>query len=156
MLHPALLILRRFEILDFWMLSMLSAMCRRTVRLFGPLSRRFCAWSSFMVTSRVQCRVFSIAQRALTTCPRRSAETGVLRRYRLFPWSFWPRFRGFDDFADGVEPGPLMVFLEPVNRGGDGGYPGLDPAVAGIDAGLGGDRFGRVQNREGKRYDRAR
>jgi hypothetical protein len=43
LLQPAHLILRQFEILDFSVLRMLSAVWRGTARLLGPLSGLFLA-----------------------------------------------------------------------------------------------------------------
>ena len=60
-----------------------------------------------------------------------------------FHGGFSPGLAGPDDFADGLEPRPVMVFLEPADRGGDGGGTGFDAAMAGIDGGMDGDRRDR-------------
>src|SRR5882724_5613889 len=48
-------------------------------------------------------------------------------------------FAGPDDFADGLEPGPLMIFLEPVDRRGDCRHAGFDAPVIALDSGFGRD-----------------
>ena len=59
---------------------MLSAMCRSTARVCGPLSMRCRAASSFMTTSRHQGKRFSAPQWLRTTSAPRSAEIGVPNR----------------------------------------------------------------------------
>jgi hypothetical protein len=58
----------------------LRAMCRRTARFCGPLSMRLRAQSSFMVTSRHQCKQFSTPHYERTTSPNRSADKALLIR----------------------------------------------------------------------------
>ena len=50
-------------------------MFRRVARFWGPWSLRTRHWSSRKVTSRLQCREFSMLQWALTVASNRSADT---------------------------------------------------------------------------------
>lgn len=43
------------------------------------------------------------------------------------------------DFADGFEPRPLMVFLEPLDGRGDRGGAGFNATMIAIDGGVDGD-----------------
>ena len=76
--HAARLSLPRMASFVGSCLAMLRARRRSIARFSGPWSFRFRWRSSFMVTSRTQCRQFSMAQWARTACWKRSGESGAL------------------------------------------------------------------------------
>src|ERR1700721_1319837 len=78
--HPARLNLPRKEPFDPSFCIAFSAMWRRTARLCGPFPHRVLSWSSFIVTSRRQCRLFSTPQCDRATSFKRAGDRFVLNR----------------------------------------------------------------------------
>ena len=94
LLQPAFFNFTRFEPFAVFALMMPNAIRRSAAKLAGALSFRARYWSSFITTSRDQCKLFSISQ-----CPRISvaaawAVTHFDRRYsRSELLALWPAER---------------------------------------------------------------
>ena len=86
LLQPAFLNFTRFEPFALFALMMPNAILRNAAKLAGALSLRARCWSSFITTSRDQCKLFSISQWPRISVAAAFAERHFDRRYSRSEW----------------------------------------------------------------------
>ena len=118
--QPARLSLPFIDPLEPSSLATLRVRRRSRAMLRGSWSQRLLAWSSFMVTSSTQCRLFSTLQCARATWPKRSALSRQTEQVAGgFGAGFGADLAGAHHLADGGQPWPGVLVLQPGDVGRD-------------------------------------